>query len=138
MTKEQAQRQLEAFFLSIGEKASIFGEKNFVKARIGEAVLGFEFDVENDLLSAKALVYRFRREPKEKVLDRIESAGQRSNTGDGKIVFDPQELTLYLQRDFDDELSDKIFFDDINRLAQASLKWSSEILQDVAERASAS
>ena len=54
MTREEAKQQIEAFF-----------------RRIGEALIGFEYDETEEILSAQALIYRFRGEPQDNVLDAV-------------------------------------------------------------------
>lgn len=138
MTKTEAKTQLEAFFRRLGEKISIFDDKNFVKARIGEALAGFEFDETDGVLSAKALIYRFRREPKDEVLDAAFAEDDATANGGGRVVFDSQDFSLYLQRDFIETVDDKTFYEEINRLASASLVWNSETLGRIAEKVSSS
>ena len=135
MTKEEAKQQIEAFFRRLGEKASFFNEKNFVEARIGEAVMGFEYDEAEDVLSAQALIYRFRNEPKDNVLDAIFAEESEANSGGGRLVFNSENFAFYLQRDFTEKIGENVFFEGINRLAQASLRWNSEILTKAAEKA---
>lgn len=137
MTKEHAKQQLEAFFLRIGQKASLFDDKDVVKARIGEAILGFEFHEDRQVLSAEAFVYRFRQVPQNEVLDAIQAAGQVSDTGGGSVVYDANELTVYLQRDFTDQIAGDMFYSKVNQLAAASLRWNSDVLERVAEKVSA-
>ena len=134
MTKEEAKQQLEAFFRKLGIKASFFDDKNFAKANIGEAVLGFEFLEEKQILQTKALIFRFRRPPEPKILSAIYAEANEQNSGGGEIYLDEEDLSLYLEKDFDEKLDDDIFYEQVNNLAQASLLWSGSILQQVAEK----
>jgi hypothetical protein len=135
MTKAEANQQIEAFFRRLGAKASFFNEKNFVEARIGETLIGFEYDEAEELFSVQGLIYRFRNEPKDKVLDAIFSEENESNNGGGRVVFNSENFAFYLQKDFDEKVPDDIFYEDIKKLAQASLDWNSEILMQAAEKA---
>lgn len=135
VNKQQAKQQIEAFFLRLGNKASFFDEKNFVQARIGEAFVGFTFDDANEILSAQALIYRFRDVPKNKILDQVFAAENESNNGGGEIVFDDEARTLFLQKKFIEKIADEQFYKQINVLAQASLLWSGDIFARAAERA---
>jgi hypothetical protein len=136
MTKEEAKQQVEAFFRRLGEKkASFFDAKNYVEARIGENVIGFEYDPEEEILSAQALIYRFRREPQDKVLDAVFAEESESNSGGGRVVFNSENSAFYLQRDFQEKVGENVFYESINKLAQASLRWSAEILMQAAEKA---
>lgn len=133
MTRHEASGQLKAFFRKLGKQASFFEATNLVKIRIGEAFLGFEFVEEANLLSCQALIYRFRRAPTDEVLRAVFAEENETNNGGGRVVFD--ELTLYLARDFTEITDDEEFYDQINQLAAASLKWNGEVLQRAAEKA---
>jgi len=135
MTREEAKQQIEAFFRRLGEKASFFDEKNFVEARIGETLIGFEYDETEEILSAQALIYRFRSEPKDSVLDAIFSEESDATSGGGRVVFNSENFAFYLQRDFKDKIAEDIFYEAVNKLAQASLHWNNEILMKAAEKA---
>jgi len=135
MNKAEAKRQVEAFFLKLGQRASIFNEKMHVEARIGEVVAGFEYDESESSLSAQALIFRFRQEPPDKVLDAIFGEENETNNGGGRIVFNSENFTFYLQKDFNEKIADNLFYEEINNLAQASLQWSSQILMQAAEKA---
>lgn len=136
MEKEEAEQQIEAFFLRLGEKASFFDGKDFAKARIGETVVGFEYDDADGVLSCEALIYRFRREPQDEILDAAFAEDDVRANGGGRVVYDSETLSLYLQRDFTEKVSDAEFFEQIHELALASLRWNSEILTRVAEKIS--
>jgi len=135
MTKEEANRQIEAFFRRLGKKSSFFNENRHAEARIGESVIGFEYNEDEEILSAQALIYRFRNEPKDHVLDAIFAEESEANNGGGRLVFNSENLAFYLQRDFTEKIGENVFYEGINRLAQASLRWDSEILMKAAEKA---
>jgi len=135
MTREEAKQQIEAFFRRLGEKASFFDGKTHVEARIGETLIGFEYDETEAVLSAQALIYRFRSEPKDNVLDAIFGEESDATSGGGRLVFNSETFTFYLQRDFTEKIGENVFYEGINKLAQASLRWNNEILAKAAEKA---
>lgn len=135
MTKTEAKQQVEAFFHRLGENASFFDEQNHAEARIGEAVIGFEYDEAQEILSAQALIFRFRSEPKDNILDAVFGEESEANRGGGRVVFNSENLAFYLQRDFQEKVGENVFYEGINKLAQASLRWNSEILMQAAEKA---
>ena len=138
MTRAEAKLQATAFFHRLGETvSSFFEEKTHIEARIGEAVVGFEYDESEEILSAQALIYRFRNEPKDDVLDAIFAEESDANTGGGRVVFNSENFAFYLQRDFREKVGENVFYEGINRLAQASLHWHSEILTQAAGKAQA-
>ncbi|HEX8368798.1 MAG TPA: hypothetical protein VF604_09665 [Pyrinomonadaceae bacterium] len=136
MNKEEAKQQLENFFRKLGSEASIFNEQKFVQARIGESFVGFEFDETDDILSCQALIYRFRREPADAILDALFAEESEANSGGGRIVFDSQTFSLYLQRDFAEKIDDASFYEHVNALAWASMVWNGEIVEHAAAKAS--
>jgi hypothetical protein len=136
MTKEEAKQQLEAFFRTLGIEAAVPDEKNHVQARVGESVLGFEYDEADGSLSCQALIYRFRREPRDEILDALFAAESETNNGGGRIVFDSEAFSLYLQRDFTEKTDERLFYEQVNRLARASLEWNGEIVGQAAAQVS--
>jgi hypothetical protein len=136
MTREEAKLQTKVFFHRLGETTSSFFEKKtHIEARIGESVIGFEYDESEEILSAQALIYRFRDEPKDDILDAVFAEETETNTGGGRVVFNSENLAFYLQRDFQEKVGEHVFYEGINKLAQASLHWHSEILTQAAGKA---
>lgn len=133
MTREEAKQQLEAFFRKLGITASFFDDKNFAKASIGEAILGFEFLETEAVLKAQALIYRFRNNPNPVLIEALIAEQTNSDTGGGNVSFETEDLSLFLERIFDEKLPDEEFYKQVNQLAQASLIWSSQILPQIAE-----
>ena len=134
MTREEAKQQLEAFFRKIGITASFFEDKNFAKATVGEALIGFEFIEADDVLNARALIYRFRNPPNQIVIEAILAEQQNSDTGGGNVNFETEDLSLFIEKSFTEKIPDEEFYKQINQLAQASLIWSSQILPQIAEK----
>ena len=133
MTREEAKQQIENFFNRLGEKtASFFDRKSYVVTRIGEALVGFEYDDYEQILSVQALIYRFRNEPPDDVLDAVFAEESDANTGGGRVVFNSENLAFYLERDFQEKIGDNVFYEGINKLARASLRWHGEILTQAA------
>lgn len=135
MTREEAKSQIEDFFRRDGTPTdSIFEQKSFVAVRIGEAFVGFEYDESEKILSAQALIYRFRHAPEDIVLDAVFAEENDSNSGGGRVVFNSENLAFYLERDFQEKIGENVFYEGINRLARASLRWHREILTNAAEK----
>ena len=134
MTKQEAKQQLETFFRQLGIEISFFEDKNFVRANVGEAVLGFEFIESDGRLDAQALIYRFRRLPSAEILEAIFAEEKNADTGGGTIRFDEDNLSLFLEKKIVGKIADEKFYEQINRLARASLLWSSRVLQNAAEK----
>lgn len=133
MTREEAKQQLEAFFRKLGLSTSVLNETNFVKATVGEAVIGFEYAETEGVLISKALIYRFRNNPNPLLIEALVAEQKNSDTGGGFVHFATDDLSLSLEKTFVEKLSDEDFYEQINHLAKASLVWSSEILPQIAE-----
>lgn len=132
MTKEEAQQQIETFFRQMGEKGLFFKEENLIKTRIGQAVIGFEYDEEQEILSALALIYRFRNVPPDRFLDAVFAEETDTNCGGGRVVFNSVDFSFYLQRDFREKVGENFFYMGINKLALASVRWNKDILTRIA------
>jgi hypothetical protein len=131
--RKEAKQQIEAFFRRIGITASFFEDKDFAKATVGEALIGFEFIETEGVLNAQALIYRFRNSPNKKVIEAIFAEQKNSDTGGGNVNFDAEDFSLFLEKSFSEKQADEEFYKQINQLAQASLIWSSQILPQIAE-----
>ncbi len=134
MNRESAQQQIAGFFSRIGLKETKLDTKDFIEARIGESFVGFEFDESDEVLSAQSLIYRFREQPKDEVLDALFAEESVANNGGGRLVLNSETDSFYLQKDFYETEPDEKFYFEVNELAQASLIWSYEILSSVAEK----
>lgn len=136
MKKPEAKQQIETFFRRLGErKTAFFDDKSYIEARVGETLIGFDYDEKEETLSAQALIYRFRSAPPDKVLDAVFAEENETNSGGGRVVFNSETNTFYLQRDFTEKTGDHLFYEAVNRLAQASLRWNAEILAAAAAQA---
>lgn len=123
------------FFARFGKAGFAFEQSNFVKANIGEAVLGFEFREDEQILACHALIYGFQNVPRPAVLREIEAAEKNgAETGGGEIVFDPENLTLLLVKIYFKNIELLLFAAQMQKLATASLIWSSLILDRVAAK----
>lgn len=135
MTKDEAKTQVTEFFKQIGDKEpDIFKSKNFAKAMIGEAIMGFVYQ-DDETLSCQSLIYRFRRKPQDAIMNAIEEESRNAPNGGGEIAFDEENFTLVLQKNYVEKTEQEEFFNDMQNLAQASLVWSNEVLSRVAEKA---
>lgn len=135
MTKTEAKKQIEIFFSFLRDKKISLTKENSVQFNLGRVCLFFDYDESKKNLSVQALIYRFRKIPKENILNFVFAEENEKNTGGGRIVFDGKKNAFFIQRDFFTKMIDVDFYQAINNVAQASLIWSSQILSDVAGRA---
>lgn len=133
MNKRDAAEQINGFARRIGRADAANDSAGPLQVRLGESVIGLEFDDQTGAIAARALIYRFRKAPAEKTLASIIAFGNPDNTGGGNLIYDASATTLFLERRFPERTDDRDFYDDINRLAQASILWSTKLLADAAE-----
>ncbi len=95
MKQSEAKQKIEVFFRRLGNEATFFDEKKFVQARIGEALVGFEYDEREEILLVQALIYRFRSKPRDKVLDAIFAEENETNDGYGSTSPEDESRSLY-------------------------------------------
>ncbi len=135
MKKDETEKLLADFFARFGKASFAFGQSNFVKANIGEAVIGFEYQKDEQTLTCRALIYRFRRQPRTEILRQITVAAENDRTTDaGDVSFDPQSLTLSLVKNYSRKINSRLFAAQMQQLAATSLIWSSTILGQVAAK----
>ncbi|WNG36300.1 hypothetical protein F0U60_23355 [Archangium minus] len=135
MTRDEAQRLVQAFMKSLGQPSEGLNPQGFGGAVLGEAQLYFEYHADKQALEASALVYKFRDPPKPGVLEGFraeEKAG--TDTGGGAVDYEPENKSLFLSRTYSTVPQDAAFKEDMQRLTQASLVWGDEVLDRVASR----
>lgn len=136
MIKRDAEILLNEFFSGFGKSVKVFAERDFVKVNIGEAIIGFEFRATEKTLFCHALIYQFRQPPRPEILSAIEHEEQNgADTGGGEIVFDQKNNSLALVRGYDKFVDPDVFTSQIQKLAAASLTWSSTVLDRAATSA---
>jgi hypothetical protein len=136
MTRDEAAHLVKAFFEAYGVDGPAFDERDACGAMLGASELFFEYQPERQSLKSLALVYRFRAEPKEQILNALkrEATTKAADTGGGALEYQPENLGLYLRRTYENSVAAGEFNEEIKRLAAASLVWGNEILDRVASR----
>lgn len=135
MTRDEAQRLVQAFMKSLGQPSEGLNPQGFGGAVLGNAQLYFEYHSDKQVLEASALVYKFRDPPKPGVLEGFraeEKSG--TDTGGGAVDYEPENKSLFLSRTYSTVPQDAAFKEDMRRLTQASLVWGDEVLDRVASR----
>ncbi|PTL77321.1 type III secretion system chaperone [Vitiosangium sp. GDMCC 1.1324] len=135
MTREEAQRLVQAFMKSLGQPSEGLNPQGFGGVALGDAQLYFEYHADKQALETSALVYKFRDPPKPGVLEGFraeEKSG--TDTGGGAVDYEPENKSLFLSRTYSTVPQDAAFKEDMRRLAQASVVWGDEVLDRVASR----
>ena len=135
MTRDEAQRLVQAFMMSLGQSSEGLNPQGFGGAVLGDAQLYFEYHSDKQELEASALVYKFRDPPKPGVLEGFraeEKSG--TDTGGGAVDYEPENKSLFLSRMYSTMPADAAFREDMRRLTEASLKWGDEVMDRVATR----
>ena len=121
-----------ALFKSYGARHPGLNEQGFAGGMFGTAELFFSY--ESGALDCLALIYRFRRKPQPRVLELLETAAQETETGAGSLKYQTENQSLFLKREYIEAVSEEQFVDDMKRLADASVSWSSHVLERVASK----
>lgn len=135
MTREEAQRLVQAYMLSLGQQSEGLNPKGFGGAVLGDAQLYFEYHSTRQALETSALIYKFRDLPKPGVIEGFyaeEKSG--TDTGGGAVDYEPENKSLFLSRLYNTVPTIESFSEDMKRLTQASLVWGDQVLDRVASR----
>ncbi|HEX5753580.1 MAG TPA: hypothetical protein VFZ09_45720 [Archangium sp.] len=135
MTRDEAQRLVQAFMKSLGQASEGLNPQGFGGAAVGNAQLYFEYHADKQTLETSALIYKFRDAPKPGVLEGFraeEKSG--TDTGGGAVDYETENNSLFLSRTYASVPSEAAFREDMKRLTQASLVWSDEVMDRVASR----
>ena len=135
MTRDEAQRLVQTFMMSLGQSSEGLNPQGFGGAVLGDAQLYFEYHSDTQALETSALVYKFRDPPKPGVLEGFraeEKSG--TDTGGGAVDYEPENKSLFLSRTYSSTPTDAAFKEDMRRLTQASLVWADEVMDRVASR----
>ncbi|KFA88360.1 hypothetical protein [Archangium violaceum] len=135
MTRDEAQRLVQAFMKSLGQASEGLNPQGFGGAAVGNAQLYFEYHTDKQTLETSALIYKFRDPPKPGVLEGFraeEKSG--TDTGGGAVDYETENNSLFLSRTYASVPSEAAFREDMKRLTQASLVWSDEVMDRVASR----
>jgi hypothetical protein len=138
MTRDEAVNLLQAFFKSYGLARPGLNENNLGGAMIGDGQIYFEYRPDCGRLKCSALIYRFKTEPRPRVLQefRREEAAGTFDRGGGSIEYEAENCGLYLSCSYTDPVSPSDFTIDRRRLSGASCAWGRTALDRVASRAS--
>ena len=126
MTKEEAKNQVESFFRKLGEEVEVFGETNFAKAEIGTSSLVFEY-TDEETLACVALIHKFEEQPPTGILKAIEDAAV--DEIDDEIHYDEFTKSLFLERIYEEKLSDDEFYAEMRNLSDSSLVWRKDFIE---------
>lgn len=126
MTKQEAKDQIESFFRKLGEEISVFDDTNYAKAKIGTSSLVFEY-TEEETLACVALIHKFDENPPAEILQAIEDAAE--NEIDDEIHFDEFTKSLFLERIYEEKLSDDKFYSEMRNLSDSSLVWRKDFIE---------
>ncbi|MFY0566707.1 hypothetical protein ACN28E_23105 [Archangium lansingense] len=135
MTRDEAQRLVQAFMKSLGQSSEGLNPQGFGGAALGNAQLYFEYHADKQTLETSALIYKFRDPPKPGVLEGFR-AEEKSGTdaGGGTVDYETENNSLFLSRTYATVPPEATFREDMKRLTQASIVWGDEVLDRVASR----
>ncbi|MET0621776.1 MAG: hypothetical protein ABW250_02240 [Pyrinomonadaceae bacterium] len=133
VTRDEAEAMLRAL---AGDEAgtTFFGGGGVAALMLGAAELFFEYDAARGSLSCGALVYRFRKAPRQGVLQTFFEEAGAAGAGGGALVYREETRSLLISRTYFEEVNGEEFAREMKRLAAASLGWGAELLERVASR----
>jgi hypothetical protein len=140
VTRDHAVRLIRSFGRSMGVEGAGLNKNDTGGLLLGEGELFFEyhralFTMEEPSLQCSALIYRFRDEPRDGLIDafKAEEAGG-TPTGGGTIEYDSATKGLFLTRAYVRTVDEKAFREDMTRLVRAGRRWGNEVLARVSQR----
>jgi hypothetical protein len=136
MTRDDAERLLRSLFDAYGVSAGrVFDGREVAGVMLGEAELFFQYAPELQSLWCGALVYRFRFEPRPRVLEAFfeeEESDGGTDAAVGSLEYREETRSLLLSKTYDTPPAPEEFLDDMRTLAEASLVWAREAVPRVA------
>lgn len=143
MTRDEANRLIKSFASHHGGTVSELNMQNMTGLSVGGADLFFTFhqsffSSKEPQLEVSALIYRFRKEPNPAILEgfKAEHAAGTPAAG-GELDYEPENKGLYLTRFYGTVPSETAFHTEVDALAEASKRWSHEVLERVANKVNA-
>lgn len=136
MTRDEAASLVQAFFEAQGASSPDLTGKDAGGAMFGSAELFFQYQPEQKILKCLALIYRFRVEPKERVMDALkrEELTKAAHAEDAELEYQPENRGLYLTREYQERVASEQFNEEIRRLAETSLAWADKVLDRLASQ----
>lgn len=137
MTRDEALRLARSYSEAQGIKNSPgLNDKNLGGVESGGQTLYYEYQPDGKRLECGALIYRFNKPPRDKVLEGFkaeEAAG--TDTGGGSLHYEPQNHGLFLRRIYHSAVPAAQFNKDMDRLRKAAAIWADQVLDRVATKA---
>lgn len=134
MTRDDAQRLVQAYMKSLNHQSEGLNPQGFGGVVVGDAQLYFEYSTAEGSLEASALIYKFRDAPKPGILEGFQDEAKTTDTGGGKVDYELENNSLFLSRTYVMAPAESMFVDDMWRLTQASRVWGKDVLERVASR----
>ena len=135
MMRDDAARMVQNYFESYGLVSPGLNKNNFGGAAIGEREIYFEYDPLVNALKCSALIYKFQVEPKTGILEKFREEELDTDTGGGKVDYEPENRGLYLSRIYSETVEPQQVRKDLDQLTRASKVWGQEVLDRVAAKA---
>jgi hypothetical protein len=139
MTREEAIELIQAEFTARKIHGPALNDSNQGGMSFGGKPVYFQYLPDKKTLHVFALIYRFRRSPRPGVIEGFhKEASAGTDTGGGTVEYQSENLGVYLGRSYSMRIAEPQFRDEIERLAKAAGRWSSEVIPVIAGKVSAS
>ncbi|MBI4853816.1 MAG: hypothetical protein HY819_18635 [Acidobacteria bacterium] len=127
MNKEEIIILIQSFLKNCGIDSSPgLNKNNLGGVSFGDTQLYFEY--REGVLACSALVYRFRKTPNPKVIAALKEEEKLTDTGGGKVEFQPENQSVFLTKIYTDLPDLEEFQSNIEKLISASNNWNSQVM----------
>lgn len=127
MNKEEIIVLIQSFLKNCAIDSSPgLNKNNLGGVSFGDTQLYFEY--REGALACSALIYRFRKPPNPKVIAALKEEETLTDTGGGKIEFQPENQSVFLTQIYTDLPNLEEFQSDMQKLASASSTWNSQVM----------
>jgi hypothetical protein len=133
MTRREADTLMAELGKVWGFKAGLDADGRASYA-VETASISFFYQPSTEDLECRALVYRFRAEPRPGLVEGYaaeEQAG--TDCGGGHVEYQPSNKGLFLLRAYQEAPQVTVFSAELTKLMKASLKWVDEVVPRVAQ-----
>ena len=135
MNRNEANALIQAFFRHCQTSSPGLNQNNFGAASVGEGQIYWEFQSANNHLLCSALIYRFTKPARPALLKECHNeCANGADSGGGWLDYQEANQGLFLSRAYSKSPAPAEFIAQQQELLRASLWWSREVLDRVADK----
>lgn len=135
LSREDAVSMIKALFAAYKIDSPGLNSNNLGGIETLAQPIYFEYLPGKQALHVFALCYRFRKPPRDGLIEAFHEEERRgTNTGGGSVEFLPENGGLYLGRTYTQRTEPARFIEETNKLGQAATYWAQEVFPAVATK----